>query len=172
MACGKSGNIVLVGMPSCGKSTVGVILAKTLNKGFIDTDLLIQQREGKTLQEIIDEEGNDYFHGVEESVLLDVDAENTVIATGGSAVYYPEALNRFREKGTVVYLNVSLESVLERLKNIKTRGVTLEKGQTLEDLYKARTPLYEARSDVSVKADGGTVEDVVERIVNALAQEA
>ncbi len=168
MACGKSGNIILIGMPSSGKSTVGVILAKTLGKAFIDTDLLIQQREGKTLQEIINEKGNDYFHRVEEAVLLGVEAENTVIATGGSAVYFPDALEKFRKSGTVVYLDITLESVLERLRNIKTRGVTLEKGQTLEDLYNARTPLYESRCDVRVKADGGTVEDVIERIIKAL----
>ena len=114
------------------------------------------------------EKGNDYFHRVEEAVLLGVEAENTVIATGGSAVYFPDALERFKKSGTVVYLDITLESVLERLRNIKTRGVTLEKGQTLEDLYNARTPLYESRGDVRVKADGGTVEDVIERIIKAL----
>ena len=104
MACGKSGNIILIGMPSSGKSTVGVILAKTLGKAFIDTDLLIQQREGKTLQEIIDENGNDYFHMVEEAVLLGVEAENTVIATGGSAVYFPDALEKlYRGKSASLY---------------------------------------------------------------------
>ncbi|MGN0659689.1 MAG: shikimate kinase [Emergencia sp.] len=158
-------NIILVGMPACGKSTVGVVLAKTLNKGFVDTDILIQQREKKKLQEIIDEKGNDYFHQVEESVLLDFDGEDYVVATGGSAIYFDRAMEKFREKGTVVYLQVSLETVLARLSNIRTRGVTLEKGQTLADLYAVRVPLYEKHADVTIAADGLTVEEVVEKIM-------
>lgn len=162
-------NIVLVGMPSCGKSTVGVVLAKTVNKGFVDTDLLIQQREKMTLQEIINSRGNDYFHQVEETVLLDFDGEDFVVATGGSAIYFDRAMEKFKEKGVIIYLQVSLETVLERLSNIKTRGVTLEKGQTLEDLYRKRVPLYEKHADVTVRCDGCTVEEVVEKIVAALA---
>ena len=158
-------NIILVGMPSCGKSTVGVVLAKTMNKGFVDTDILIQQREGKTLQEIINTRGNDYFHEVEESVLLDFDGKNYIVATGGSAIYFDRAMAKFKENGKVVYLKVSLDTVLTRLKNIKTRGVTLAKGQTLADLYNQRVPLYEKHADVIIEADGLTVEQVVERIV-------
>lgn len=161
-------NVILVGMPSCGKSTVGVVLAKTMNKGFVDTDILIQQREKQTLQEIIDEKGNDYFHRVEESVLLDFDGEDYVVATGGSAIYFDRAMEKFKERGKVVYLQVSLETVLERLSNIKTRGVTLEKGQTLADLYTQRVPLYEKHGDLTIPADGCTVEEVVEKIVDAL----
>lgn len=161
----------MVGMPSCGKSTVGVILAKVLNKGFVDTDLLIQKQEGKTLQNIINEKGNDYFHQVEEQVLLDFDGENFVVATGGSAIYFDSAMNRFKEQGTVVYLQVTLETVLERLHNITTRGVTLAKGQTLEDLYRQRIPLYEKHADHVVTCDGLTVEQVVERIVQVVEKE-
>lgn len=161
-------NVILVGMPSCGKSTVGVVLAKTMNKGFVDTDILIQQREKKTLQEIINEKGNDYFHHVEESVLLDFDGEDYVVATGGSAIYFDDAMEKFKENGRIVYLQVSLDTVLERLSNIKTRGVTLEKGQTLADLYQQRIPLYERHADITVISDGRTVEEVVEQIVEAL----
>ncbi len=159
-------NIILVGMPSCGKSTVGVVLAKTMNMGFVDTDILIQQAEGKTLQEIIDTYGNDYFYQVEERELLRFDGENYVVATGGSAIYFDRAIAKFKEKGIVVYLQVSLETVLERLSNIKTRGVTLAKGQTLADLYHQRIPLYEKHADVIIPGDCLTVEEVVEKIVS------
>ncbi len=161
-------NIILVGMPSCGKSTVGVILAKTMNKGFVDTDILIQQQEQKTLQEIINESGNEYFHKIEEGVLLSYEEKNMVIATGGSAIYFEKAIEKFKENGIVIYIKVSLDTVLTRLNNIKTRGVTLEKGQTLEDLYNERIPLYEERSDVVIETDGMTVEEVVTAIVNTI----
>ena len=161
-------NIILVGMPSCGKSTVGVILAKTMNKGFVDTDILIQQREGRTLQEIINSCGNDYFHQVEERVLLDFEGRDYVVATGGSAIYFDRAMDKFKETGKVVYLKVSLDTVLQRLNNIKTRGVTLAKGQTLGDLYNQRIPLYEKHADVIIEADGLTVEEVVERIMEGV----
>lgn len=158
-------NIILVGMPSCGKSTVGVVLAKTMNKGFVDTDILIQQREGRTLQDIINTCGNDYFHQVEEAVLLDFDGQNYVVATGGSAIYFDRAMDKFKENGKIIYLKVSLDTVLKRLNNIKTRGVTLAKGQTLGDLYHQRVPLYEKHADVIIEADGMSVEQVVERII-------
>lgn len=161
-------NVILVGMPSCGKSTVGVVLAKTMNKGFVDTDILIQQAESRTLQEIIDEKGNDYFHHVEERVLLDFDGENYVVATGGSAIYFDRAMDRFKEKGLVVYIKVSLDTILERLNNIKTRGVTLEKGQTIADLFEQRVPLYEKHADLIIKADGLSVEEVVEKISESM----
>ena len=161
-------NIILVGMPSCGKSTVGVILAKTMNKGFVDTDILIQQREEKTLQEIINTKGNDYFHKVEESVLLDFEDENYVVATGGSAIYFDKAMDKFKENGIIVYLKVSLETVLQRLNNITTRGVTLAKGQTLGDLYNQRIPLYEKHADIIIEDNGFTVEEEVAIIIEAV----
>lgn len=161
-------NVILVGMPSCGKSTVGVVLAKTMNKGFVDTDILIQQAESRTLQEIIDEKGNDYFHHVEERVLLDFDGKNYVVATGGSAIYFDRAMDKFKEKGLVVYIKVSLDTILERLNNIKTRGVTLEKGQTIADLFEQRVPLYEKHADLVIEADGLSVEEVVEKISESM----
>ena len=161
-------NIILVGMPSCGKSTVGVILAKTMNKGFVDTDILIQQREEKTLQEIINTKGNDYFHKIEESVLLDFEDENYVVATGGSAIYFDKAMDKFKENGIIVYLKVSLETVLHRLNNITTRGVTLAKGQTLGDLYNQRIPLYEKHADIIIEDNGLSVEEEVALIIEAV----
>lgn len=159
-------NAVLVGMPACGKSTIGVVLAKTMNKGFMDTDLLIQQREGKTLQTIINESGNEYFRQVEEKVLLEVNVDNHVIATGGSAIYYEKAVEHFKENGQIVYIKVSLETILERLNNIKTRGVTLGEGQTLEDLYEERVPLYEKYADIIIEAENLTIEEIVENIID------
>lgn len=158
-------NVILVGMPACGKSTIGVVLAKTMNKGFVDTDILIQQAESRTLQEIIDQEGNDYFHHVEERVLLDFDGEDYVVATGGSAIYFDRAMDKFKEKGIVVYIKVTLETILERLNNIRSRGVTLEKGQTIADLYEQRIPLYQKHADVVIEADGLSVEEVVEKMI-------
>ena len=160
-------NIILIGMPACGKSTVGVVLAKTVNKGFLDTDLLIQQREGRRLQEIIDAEGNDYFRRVERSVLLDFNGSGQVVATGGSAVYFEDAMEHFRRDGVVVYLKVSLDNILERMNNIRTRGISIDKGQTIEELYLERAPLYEKYADITVEADGCTVEQVIEKIALA-----
>lgn len=158
-------NVILVGMPSCGKSTIGVVLAKTMNKGFVDTDLLIQQKEGRTLQKIINEHGNEYFHRIEEQVLLSVNVEDFVIATGGSAIYYDRAMEHFKKNGKIVYINVSLETILERLNNIRTRGVTLGKGQTLADLYEERVPLYEKHADIVIEAEHLHIEEIVEKII-------
>ena len=139
-----------------------------MNKGFVDTDILIQQREEKTLQEIINTKGNDYFHKVEESVLLDFEDENYVVATGGSAIYFDKAMDKFKEKGIIVYLKVSLETVLQRLNNITTRGVTLAKGQTLGDLYNQRIPLYEKHADIIIEDNGLSVEEEVALIIEAV----
>lgn len=163
-------NIILVGMPSCGKSTCGVVLAKTMNKGFIDTDILVQQKEGMALQEIINKYGNDYFYQVEENVLCGFEGYNYVVATGGSAIYYEKAIEHFKKYGKIVYLRVSLETVLERLSNIKTRGVTLAKGQTLEDLYYERIPLYEKHADITIESEGCTVEELVEQIIEKVKE--
>ena len=143
-------NIVLIGMPACGKSITGVVLAKTMRKSFTDTDLLIQEREERPLQEIINESGNDYFRKVEESVLKTLDISNSVISTGGSAIYYPAAMAHLKENGIVVYLKVSLGTIEQRLNNIKTRGVTMKKGDTIASLYEERIPLYEKYADVTI----------------------
>ena len=160
-------NIILVGMPACGKSITGVVLAKTMRKSFIDTDLLIQEREERPLQEIINEDGLNYFKRIEERVLMELEAENAVISTGGSAIYYPRAIDHLKKGGIIVYLKVSLAAIEERLDNIKTRGVAMGKGETIENLYEQRVPLYEKYADVTIEADGLAVEETVERIVQA-----
>ena len=161
-------NVILIGMPACGKSITGVVLAKTMRKSFIDTDLRIQEKEERPLQDIINESGNDYFRKVEEEVLCSVETSNSVISTGGSAIYYDTAMKHLKEQGTVVYLKVALETIEARLYNFKTRGVTMEKGATIASLYEERIPLYEKYADVIIEADGFEVEDTVEAIINAV----
>lgn len=161
-------SVVLIGMPAAGKSTVGVILAKTLGKQFVDTDLLIQEREGMLLQEIINTKGNDYFRQVEEEVLAELDLDHAIIATGGSAIYYPRAMKNLATLGPVVYLQLSVPTLKKRLNNIKTRGITMAPGETIEDLARARIPLYEAYADITMPTEGLDVEETIERLCIAL----
>jgi len=163
-------NIILIGMAGAGKSTTGVVVAKILQKDFIDGDLLIQHETGKGLQEIINEAGNDGFRKIEEEILCGIDAENTVIAPGGSAIYYPAAIEHFKKNGVVVYLHVPVEEIERRLSNLATRGVTLEEGQTVADLYYARLPLYEQFADITVYTDGNTLEDTVAEIIGKVEE--
>lgn len=162
-------NIVLIGMPSCGKSVTGVILAKILNKQYIDADLLIQEKTGRGLQDIINNDGIDAFKKIEEEVLLSIDVTNCVIATGGSAVYYDSAMRHLSEEGVVIYIDVPLPDIKKRLSNIKTRGVAMGKGQTLDDLYALRKPLYEKYAEITVDSNNkNTMEDTVEKMVAKL----
>lgn len=143
-------NIVLIGMPGCGKSTVGVFLAKIVGYNFIDSDLLIQSREGKKLYEIIDEKGIDVFNQIENEVNASIEAKNTVIATGGSVIYGKEAMEHLRTIGTVVYLYVTPEELTARIDNFATRGISIREGQSFEQLYNERAPLYEKYCDIKV----------------------
>ena len=152
-------------MPGCGKSTIGVVLAKTAGKNFVDTDILIQESEGELLQNIIDNCGIEYFKQVEEKVLSEFCEENCVIATGGSAVYYKNAMKNFDEQGTIVYIKLPFETIKNRLDNIKTRGIILEAGQTLQELYKERIPLYEKYANVVIDGEGKDVEQIVSEII-------
>lgn len=163
-------NIVLIGMPGVGKSTVGVILAKVIGYQFLDADLLIQEQEGKLLREIIAEVGTDGFIEVENRVNASIEAEHTIIATGGSVIYGKEAMEHLKEIGTVVYLSVVYEEIEKRLADIKGRGVVLKEGQTLYDLYCERTPLYEKYADIVVAEDGLTVEETVEKLLVLLGE--
>ena len=140
--------IILIGMPASGKSTAGVILAKVLGLDFLDTDLLIQRRTGKRLPDLIKEYGVEGFLSIEENVCCQVLARGAVIATGGSAVYGERAMEHFRRIGTVVYLEVPFPELQRRLKDVNGRGVVMRSGQTLEDLYQERTPLYEKYADI------------------------
>ena len=161
-------NIVLIGMPGVGKSTVGVILAKVMGYQFLDADLVIQQQEGKLLREIIEEVGTDGFIQVENRVNAGLKCSKTIIATGGSVIYGREAMAHLKEIGKVVYLEVSFSTLEKRLSDIKGRGVVLKEGQTLYDLYKERTPLYEKYADVRVLEEGLSVEETVEQLMEKL----
>lgn len=158
-------NIVLIGMPGVGKSTVGVILAKMLGYQFLDADLLIQEQEGKLLREIIEEKGTDGFIQVENRVNASIEAKRAIIATGGSVVYGKEAMEHLKEIGTVVYLKVSYAVLEKRLADIKGRGVVLKEGQTLKTLYEERSKLYEQYADMEVSEEGLNVEQTVEKLV-------
>ena len=161
-------NITLIGMPGVGKSTIGVVLAKVLGYQFLDSDLLIQKQEGRKLHQIISQEGNEGFKIIENRVNASIQAEETVIATGGSVIYCPEAMEHLKSIGTVVYLKLSLEPLSKRLGNLKGRGVLLKEGQTLEDLYRERTPLYEKYADLVIDEEGKDLEGCLQAVLEKL----
>ena len=157
-------NVVLIGMPGAGKSTVGVVLAKRMGYRFVDSDLVIQEREGKLLHELIEEHGVEGFWEIENDVNASLDMEKAVIATGGSAVYGKEAMEHLQQIATVVYLKLSYEEIAERLGDLTARGVTLMPGQTLMDLYEERIPLYEKYADKIIECDGKMLREIVKEI--------
>lgn len=161
-------NIVLIGMPGVGKSTIGVILAKILGYKFIDADIVIQQEEGKLLREIIEEKGVEGFIQVENRINSNLRCSKAVIATGGSVVYGKEAMEHLKEIGRVVYLKVGYDIINKRLGNLKGRGVVLKEGQNLQDLYEERIPLYEKYSDIIVDEADSNVEETIEKLVKLL----
>lgn len=161
-------NVILIGMPGAGKSTLGVVLAKVLGYEFLDSDLLIQKQEKKRLSRIIEEKGTDGFMAVENRVNASIETEHTVIATGGSVVYCDEAMEHLRSIGKVVYLKLSLKAVSRRLGNLKGRGVLLKDGQTLQDLYEERTPLYEKYADIVVDEEGKDLEASLQAVLETL----
>lgn len=146
-------NIILIGMPGCGKSTCGVLAAKLMCKKFIDTDLIIQQGENMRLQQIINERGSEYFAQCEEKYVSTVDEHNCVIATGGSVVYSEKAMEHLRSIGKVIYLKISLENMKKRIRNLSTRGILLKDGYTLDDMYEERCALYEKYADEVINCD-------------------
>ena len=150
----RGNNIVLIGMPGCGKSTLGVVLAKLLCMDFVDVDLLIQQRVGMGLQDYIDRFGTDAFLRVEAQVLAALDVTNTVIATGGSAPLHPVGAARLQELGEVVWLDLPLSEIEKRVTNLSTRGIAMRAGETLADVYAYRTPYYEALCDRRIELEG------------------
>lgn len=161
-------NIILIGMSGAGKSTLGVLLAKALGKDFADTDLYIQQKEKRLLQEIIDAEGIEYFMQVEEDVVSNLAFENTVIATGGSVVYSEKIMDALKANAVAVYLYVSYGKLAARVGNISTRGIVMRKGSTYEDVYNERLPLYEKYADITVDCSSRDIESCVEQIVKQL----
>lgn len=165
-------NIVLIGMPGAGKSTIGVLLAKAINYDFLDADLVIQKQYNKKLYEIINEKGIDEFLNIEDKTISDIDVKETVIATGGSAVYGENAMKHMKENGVVVYLKLSCVEIINRISNIKTRGIAMKGGKTIFDIYNERVPLYEKYADIIIDAEGTSVEEcvtlVTETILNNL----
>ncbi len=157
-------NVILIGMPGAGKSTVGVVLAKKLGYSFLDADLVIQGREGRLLHEIIAERGVEGFWRVEEEVNESIRTKRTVIATGGSAIYGDRAMTHYKQIGTIVYLSLPLKDIRERLGDLDERGVTLREGQDLAALYAERVPLYEKYADITVNCENLSIREIVEKI--------
>ena len=161
----KRSNIILIGMPGAGKSTVGVLLAKALKKPFIDTDLLIQQRENSFLQEIINNRGINEFIKVEEEVVLGLNVTDHVIATGGSVIYSDVSIAHLQSTGVMVFLNLKLYQLERRLKNINTRGIAMKSGQSIIDLYTERQPLYEKFAEIEIDCSHKHIETIISEII-------
>lgn len=159
-------NIVLIGMPGVGKSTIGIVLAKTLGLDFIDTDICIQNHEKKLLQDIINEAGIDLFLQKEEKIVSNLDLNNSLIATGGSVVYSDVAMKNLKKNGLIIYLELDIEVIIKRINNIKTRGLVIKDGKTLYDVYNDRVPLYKKYQDFNVNCNGKYLEEIVEEIKN------
>lgn len=160
----KKQNIVLIGMPGAGKSTIGVVLAKVMRYQFLDSDLVIQEQEGCLLQEIINKQGLEKFIDIENRVNASLDVKNTVIATGGSVVYGKEAMEHLRSIGTIVYIKLSYSTICSRLGNLAQRGVALKENQDLKGLYEERCPLYETYADVTIDAEGLSIVELMQKI--------
>ena len=161
-------NIVFIGMPASGKSTVGVVVAKRLGYKFVDTDLVIQEVEKRLLKEIIAEEGNEGFLRIEDRVNAEIQEERAVISPGGSVVYCENAMRHYKETGMIVYLHTSYDTINNRLHNAKNRGVVLKDGQTLKDLYEERTALFERYADLTISEEGRDLEETIEEVLRVL----
>lgn len=163
-------NIVMIGMPGAGKSTIGVILAKVLGYNFIDSDLLIQEKAGCLLKDIIEEKGLQGLLDIENEVNSEINVKKTVISTGGSVIYGKQAMEHLKEIGTICYIKLSFETISSRLDNIEQRGVARKKGQTLQSLYEERCPLYEKYADIVVDAEGLDIEETLKKVVDAVQE--
>ena len=161
-------NIVLIGMPAAGKSTVGVLLAKSLLMDFVDTDLIIQKRYAMSLCDIISQKGSDAFIQIENDVIKAENFTNSVIATGGSAVYGGEAMEKLSENSKVVFLTLPIEEIKRRINDIHTRGVVIKNGATLDDLYAERLPLYKKYADITIDCAELTAEECVDKIIESI----
>lgn len=163
-------NLILIGMPGVGKSTLGVLLAKQFGLDFMDTDLLLQRRLGLRLQQMINLQGLHSFRYAEEQMLLDLDCEQTLIATGGSVIYSAPGMQHLKQLGQIIYLQISLPQLQRRISDMGQRGVVIAPGQTFADLYAERTPLYSRYADIHVSIDNLGVEDVLQKIEHVLTQ--
>ena len=165
---GKKTNITLIGMPASGKSSVGVVLAKRLGKKFVDTDIVIQEKYGKLLKELIEEHGDEGFREIEDEVNAGLDLDNSIISPGGSVVYGEKAMQHLKEISVIIYLELSYTAIKSRLGDLIERGITLKEGQSLKDLYLERVPLYEKYADITVnemkKSLAKTIDEICERL--------
>ena len=165
---GKKTNITLIGMPASGKSSVGVVLAKRLGKKFVDTDIVIQEKYGKLLKELIEEHGDEGFREIEDEVNARLDLDNSIISPGGSVVYGEKAMQHLKEISVIIYLELSYTAIKSRLGDLRERGITLKEGQSLKDLYLERVPLYEKYADITVnemkKSLAKTIDEICERL--------
>lgn len=161
-------NVTLIGMPGSGKSTIGVVLAKRVNLQFVDTDLIIQTSQQRTLQQIMDADGFDRFCQIEEDAVLSLNVDHHVIATGGSVCYGAEGMAHLKRLGRIVFLKTSLKTLEQRLSNMATRGIALKPGQSLEQLLHERDALYTRYADITIECDGLNVERICELIEAAL----
>lgn len=164
----EKSNIILIGMPGSGKSTIGVVLAKKTSRNFIDTDVLIQTAERRSLQTIIDSEGYMELRRIEENTLLELKLTNHVISTGGSAAYSDAAMNHLKSSGVAVFLHVQLTTLLERVHDFETRGLAKRPDQTFEDLFYERFALYKKYADVIVDNSYLTLEEACETIIRCI----
>lgn len=161
-------NIVLVGMSGAGKSTLGVLLAKALGMDFVDTDIVLQQQEGRLLQDIIDKDGIEAFLEVEEKIVSGLQLDNCVISTGGSVIYSDKAMHALKQGGRIIYLHVPFEEIARRLTNLTTRGIVIKKGNTLQDVYEERVPLYMTYSDHTLDCSNKDIEQCIAEIIIAI----
>ncbi len=157
-------NIILIGMPGCGKSTVGVVLAKSMGYRFMDSDLVIQETDGRLLCEIIEQEGVEAFNAIEDRINSLIIADRTVIATGGSVIYGKNAMEHFKQIGVIVYIRLPYNEIKERLGDLTKRGVSMKEGQTLKELYDERVPLYEKYADIIVDEKGYGISETASEI--------
>ncbi|MCR8630227.1 shikimate kinase [Paenibacillus radicis (ex Xue et al. 2023)] len=164
----KNMNIVLIGMSGAGKSTLGGLLAKALGMDYVDTDNVIQQHEGRSLQDIIDKDGIEKFMEVEEKIVSGLQLKNCIISTGGSVIYSEKTMNVLKQGGQVIYLHVPYEEIKRRLINITTRGIVIKKGNSLEDVYEERVPLYMKYSDTMLDCSNKDIEHCVSEIIEKI----
>lgn len=165
-------NIVLIGMSGAGKSTLGVLLAKALGMDFVDTDIVIQQHEGRLLQDIIDNEGIEIFLDIEERTVSELQLQNCIISTGGSVIYSEQAMNILKQDGHIIYLHVPYEEIQRRLINVTTRGIVIKKGNSLKDVYEERVPLYNKYSDNTLNCSNKNIEQCVSEIIEKVQKKS